>query len=107
LAHAGIYFSPRSDFALSLRRNDLLRSSWNKQVARRLIRAAVWHSECSKAGCSTKSNLNIEDTPMAVTKKSVTDSTPAAKTPKTKAEKASATTPAAPSKMKTAFVKYN
>src|SRR5271168_5127279 len=47
----------------------------------------------------------IEDFTMAVSKKSLINSTPAAKTPKTKSEKTSAATPAAPSKMKTT-VKY-
>jgi len=43
----------------------------------------------------------IEDTPMAVTKKSLIDNSPSAKTPKTKSEKPSPATPVAPSKMKT------
>ncbi len=42
---------------------------------------------------------------MAVTKKSLTENSPAGKTPKTKSEQAPATAAVAPSKMKTTMIR--
>jgi hypothetical protein len=53
------------------------------------------------------SKSNFEDTPMAVTKKSISENSTPAKTTPTKSPKAPATTAVVPSTMKTAFRTYS
>jgi hypothetical protein len=69
-------------------------------IAERSIK--VWHRECTKSGCN-EVKFATEDTPMAVSKKSLPTASPAAKTTKTKSDKATEVTPLTSTNLKPAM----
>jgi hypothetical protein len=64
----------------------------------------VWPAECTKQKCK-EFKFIIEDTPMAVSKKTISNA-PSAKTTPTRSDKAAEVTPLTPSNLKTAFRCY-
>lgn len=68
-----------------------------QRVARERLRCRVWHADWFQSECKTQIKFKIEETPMAVIKKSLVNSSASTKSTKSAADKAAVTAPVATS----------